>query len=318
MEVDLENFLIARAVAQDKINHMKTDKRHTPNRVTLLERIREKIGNRKMLKTDCHTPSESHGLSRKCNKSGEKVVRKIEIGWLHYSKPHYTQVRTRHGGGTRHTTVPKETTVEQVLETGKRLFFPNGSSTKGPQHIFDFEVRDFKRNYIPLEETVGKLYESTKLKLLRFYICSKDKFSVEDEIDSSTEDLEDLSTGSREQQPNAPAHASPDSSVQSIAAISGPTEGFRRASIQSRELLPTAPAHVSPDSVQASTASYGATEGFRRASIRRINVVEDVLSVFMDSSIISLFLKMDFVNENAVADSGVSREVYTAFWEMFL
>jgi hypothetical protein len=26
MEVDLENFLIARAVAQDKINHMKTDK----------------------------------------------------------------------------------------------------------------------------------------------------------------------------------------------------------------------------------------------------------------------------------------------------
>ena len=54
--------------------------RHTPNRVTLLERIREKIGDRKMLKTDCHTPSESHGLSRKCNKSGEKVVRKIEIG----------------------------------------------------------------------------------------------------------------------------------------------------------------------------------------------------------------------------------------------
>ncbi|CAL8371049.1 unnamed protein product [Arctogadus glacialis] len=292
MEVDLENFLIARAVAQDKINHMKTDKqRHTPNRVTLLERIREKMGDRKMLKTNCHTPSESHGLSRKCNKSGEKVVRKIEIGWLHYSKPHYTQVRTRHGGGTRHTTVPKETTVEQVLETGKQLFFPNGSSTKGPQHIFDFE----------------------------------DKFSVEDESDSSTEDLEDLSTGnlnaivsdpatsdsstnipsdrqeeadfiinvddtaseqssdlditdiedtsprrvkdsnavsesdtvewcsdyeaasedevtvqircsnvlqSREQQPNAPAHASPDSSVQSIAAISGPTEGFRRASIQ--------------------------------------------------------------------------------------
>ncbi|XP_059906618.1 uncharacterized protein LOC132456289 [Gadus macrocephalus] len=169
--------------------------RHTPNRVTLLERIREKIGDRKMLKTDCHMPSESHGLSRKCNKSAEKVVRKIEIGWLHYSKPHYTQVRTRHGGGTRHTTVPKETTVEQVLETGKQLFFPNGSSTKGPQHTFDFEVRDFKRNCIPLEETVGKLYESTKLKLLRFYICSKDKFSVEDESDSSTEDLEDLSTG---------------------------------------------------------------------------------------------------------------------------
>ncbi|KAL0961677.1 hypothetical protein UPYG_G00352960 [Umbra pygmaea] len=144
-------------------------------------------------------PSESHGLSRKPNKNAEKAVRKIEIGWLHYSNLHYTQVRTRHGGGARYTTVHKGTTVEQVLEAGKQLFFPNGLSTKGLQHNFDFEVCDFKRNSIPMAETVGKLYESTKLKLLRFYICTKDKFSdqssVEEESDSSTEDRDDLHTG---------------------------------------------------------------------------------------------------------------------------
>lgn len=167
---------------------------HTPNRETLLERIKEKIGDRKMSKKSCRMPSECHGLSRKSNKNAEKQVRKIEIGWLHYSKPHYTQVRTRHGGGTRCTTVDKETTVKQLMETGKQLFFPDGLSNKGPQENFDFEMCDFKRNSIPLEETVGKLYESTKLKLLRFYICSKDKFSdqssAEDESDSSTEDVE--------------------------------------------------------------------------------------------------------------------------------
>lgn len=32
----------------------------------------------------------------------------------------------------------------------------------------------------------------------------------------------------------------------------------------------------------------------------------------------NMTLKMNFVNEIAVDDAGVSREVYTAFWEQFL
>ncbi|XP_035805800.1 uncharacterized protein LOC118470554 [Amphiprion ocellaris] len=56
----------------------------------------------------------------------------------------------------------------------------------------------------------------------------------------------------------------------------------------------------------------------RRASIRRIKVVEDLLAVFMDSSLMNVTLKMDFVNEKALDDAGVSREIYTAFWEQFL
>lgn len=32
----------------------------------------------------------------------------------------------------------------------------------------------------------------------------------------------------------------------------------------------------------------------------------------------NLTLKMDFMNEKAINDAGVSREVYTAFWEQFL
>ncbi|XP_063049653.1 uncharacterized protein LOC134444147, partial [Engraulis encrasicolus] len=229
MESDLEEFLLSRALAKDRISLMKRDKidkavlalmtdsqlaryipaygdrlatvsfcnqqHQTATRETLLERIKEKIGGRKMTSKGHHTPSGSHGMARKDNKNAEKQVRKIEIGWLHYNKSHYTQVRTRFGGGTRCTTVNKETTVQQVMETAKQLFFPDGLSNKGPEEDFDFEMRDFKRNLIPLEDTVGTMYESTKLRLLRFYICSKDRLSdqssVDEDSDCATEDPED-------------------------------------------------------------------------------------------------------------------------------
>ena len=38
----------------------------------------------------------------------------------------------------------------------------------------------------------------------------------------------------------------------------------------------------------------------------------------MDSGMMNLTLKMDYVNEKAIDDAGVSREVYTAFWEQCL
>lgn len=66
-------------------------------------------------------------------------------------------------------------------------------------------------------------------------------------------------------------------------------------------------------------ANSGNLESTNHAvSVHRIKVVEDLLAVFMDSSIINLTLKMNFVNEKAIDDAGVSREVYTAFWEQFL
>lgn len=56
----------------------------------------------------------------------------------------------------------------------------------------------------------------------------------------------------------------------------------------------------------------------QRVSINRLHVVEDLLAVLMDSNIISLILKTELVHEKAIDDGGVSREVYTAFWEQFL
>ncbi len=72
--------------------------------------------------------------------------------------------------------------------------------------------------------------------------------------------------------------------------------------------------HLSP------ITSSGNSENAKvvHALIHRVKVVEDLMAVFMDSSIIKSTLKMEFVNEKAVDDAGVSREVYTAFWDQFL
>ncbi|XP_054593746.1 uncharacterized protein [Nothobranchius furzeri] len=67
-----------------------------------------------------------------------------------------------------------------------------------------------------------------------------------------------------------------------------------------------------------SSSIAGNPQTMRRASICRTKVVDDLLAIFTDSSIMNVTLKMDFVNEKAVDDAGVSKEVYTAFWEQVL
>ena len=133
----------------------------------LLQRLREKIGERKMKSKGGHTSvvlqTQQEGMARQGNKAGEKSTRRIEIGWLHFDKDGYQQVRTRNGGGTRHETLDKTATVAQILDMGKGLFFPNGLSPKGRVEDMEFDVCDFKRNTVPLNHTVGQLYQDTKL-----------------------------------------------------------------------------------------------------------------------------------------------------------
>ncbi|KAF3852008.1 hypothetical protein F7725_005363, partial [Dissostichus mawsoni] len=102
-------------------------------------------------------------------------TRRVEIGWLNFEKGKYYQVRTRNGGGTRHMSVQKTMTMEELLDIGKALFFPNGKSAKGPLKDFKYDVRDFSHCPVPLENTVQQLYDQTKLRMLRIYTCSKEK-----------------------------------------------------------------------------------------------------------------------------------------------
>ncbi|XP_074526282.1 uncharacterized protein LOC141790358 [Halichoeres trimaculatus] len=171
----------------------------TTDKETLLQNLRDKIGARKMKSKTRGAPcgpsgpsghKENEFMARYGNHGGVKTSRRIEIGWLHFSCNEYHQVRTKNGGGTRHATVEK-TTVAQILDIGKELFFQGGHSTKGPVEDFNFSVCDFKRNQNLLHETVGDIYEKTKLKLLRFYICTKEASSTDQpssEVDGHSDD----------------------------------------------------------------------------------------------------------------------------------
>ena len=167
--------------------------RTSTNKEELLQRLKEKIGSRKK-KSKAATQSSMD--NEKMQNSGEKAsrtkpTRMVEIGWLDFSVNGYHQVRARNGGGTRHMPLDKTTTMEEILQLAKGLFFPNGNSTKGPIEDFTFSVSDFKRKLLCPHVTVGEMYEQTKLKLLRFYLCSKESAcslssEVKEQKDSET------------------------------------------------------------------------------------------------------------------------------------
>ncbi|XP_044223232.1 uncharacterized protein LOC122993279 isoform X2 [Thunnus albacares] len=52
--------------------------------------------------------------------------------------------------------------------------------------------------------------------------------------------------------------------------------------------------------------------------LRRVNIVDDVLNVFMDPKVLNASLRMEFTNEKAMDSDRVSREAYSAFWDHFL
>ncbi|XDV31299.1 hypothetical protein PO909_034018 [Leuciscus waleckii] len=69
--------------------------------------------------------------------------------------------------------------------------------------------------------------------------------------------------------------------------------------------------------MEASEESESMKE-IKSVKVRRVNVVKDVLEIFMEPQVMKKVLRIEFTNENAIDDDGVSRELYTAFWEDFL
>ncbi|XP_065110919.1 carbohydrate sulfotransferase 10 isoform X1 [Paramisgurnus dabryanus] len=108
------------------------------------------------------------------NKNAETKTRKIELGWMHYQNCSYKQVRRPNGGGTREIVVKKEDTVSYVLDIGKKLFFPEGESTKGNADDSNFMLC-VSGSEEPLKEnqTIVSLYEATHYKILRLYVCTR-------------------------------------------------------------------------------------------------------------------------------------------------
>lgn len=238
MEDDLERYLLARNVPVEDIHRMQRDKidkavlqvmsdeqmnkyistygdrlavmtycrqsqlNTSTNKEILLEKLRSKM----LVSKSKKQVTKSQTMARQGNKAGEKSSRRVEIGWLHFNENRLYQVRTKCGGGTRQVVVEKGTTVGQILQMGKDLFFPQNISTKGRAEDFTFDICDFKRKKLSQDSTVGYLYEETRLKIIRFYICTKELKSEASENESRN--------------PTASTPVSPSSSVTATAADS--------------------------------------------------------------------------------------------------
>ncbi|XP_057203027.1 uncharacterized protein LOC130562169 [Triplophysa rosa] len=141
-------------------------------KLNLLEKLRKKmkLGHASNISEDTseETGSGTRGKLLIGNKNACKNRRRIEIGWLHNGK----QVRARCGGGTRKVTVQKTMCCDDLINLGKELFFPKGQSKKGPEANFSFKIYDFQECEMSHDITVGELYESAKLGVLRFYLAT--------------------------------------------------------------------------------------------------------------------------------------------------
>ncbi|KAL7377198.1 hypothetical protein ABVT39_023665 [Epinephelus coioides] len=123
------------------------------------------------------TSTGTRGTPWQGNKNGEKKQRRLELGWVDYDsgEQRFKQVRAVKGGGTRSLTIERNTTVDEISVLAESIFFLNGSSIRKKLSDYRTKVRNFAQCQINSSSTCKELYEHTKVRLLRLYLCTKRK-----------------------------------------------------------------------------------------------------------------------------------------------
>ncbi|KAF3857527.1 hypothetical protein F7725_009386 [Dissostichus mawsoni] len=133
---------------------------------------------------------------------------------------------------------------------------------------------------------------------------------------ASNQDADELFAGESDSALALAIHAS----MEDFEVQVGPISGYYGD--DQDDTLPWNPHHL--NSLQHSTLNddaaspRGSEKEVHYVKFRRVNIVQDVLNVFMDPKVMEVQLIMEFINEKALDGEGVSREVYSAFWELFL
>ncbi len=277
---------------------------------SLLEKLRKKmkLGHASNFSEDAGEKEEC-GSTRKSmigNKNAYKDTRRIELGWIHNGK----QVRTKCGGGTRKLSVPKNAGYDDLIKLGKELFFPQGQSKKGPEVSFGFKIFDFQECEMPHDVTVGELYESVKLGILRFYLVS---FDLE-ESEASSEDLQTSDTPSEKNDDcyiTGETHLSSDDEIQF-----GPVEDPDYTSDDTLSI--EAPQEEIPSQSREVAHMVAHQDSAPKVlRLHRVNIIHDMVEQFKDASVVETRLSVIFVDECGIDASGVARDAYSGFWEAF-
>ena len=132
-------------------------------------RIKEKISKKQSTKYK-HLSGNTHA---------QKTSRRVEIGWLNKTKGIYKQVKAKSGGGTRSIVKNVDITVKELQTIGMDMFFPNGQSAR-MGHIEEYNVTILKYDHstVASSVTLGEMYNSSGLRMIRLYICTERKREI--------------------------------------------------------------------------------------------------------------------------------------------
>ena len=138
---------------------------------------------------------------KRANPSSQPKLRRVSLGWMHFNstRKKYVSVRASKGGGTRTLDLPQNTTIDEVIEKGKKLFYENGHSIEGKSSEMQFELVNFKGETIKnLKDEEGKevpftiqgYFEAYKLSRVFLYLASK-RAPISDISDDEVSELSD-------------------------------------------------------------------------------------------------------------------------------
>jgi len=104
------------------------------------------------------------------NSNAQKTERSYQMELFEEVRGSFVQIKEKRGGGTRHLKALKTATMGELLECGKKLFFPNGKNKLGDLNEFEMKLRDFTEEELDPQTTLGEQYETRKVKMLRLYL----------------------------------------------------------------------------------------------------------------------------------------------------
>ncbi|XP_039651033.1 uncharacterized protein LOC120555909 [Perca fluviatilis] len=140
---------------------------------TILSRLRQRLSGTE------GTPRAPQNKSSKWagNANAKRKVRRVEVGWMDFDvkEQRYKQVKSVSGGGTRHLSVDKDETVADIKVMAENLFFPNGLSKKKKDLSHYSTHIESSQTHVKMSNRVEELYNQSKVKILRLYLCTKKK-----------------------------------------------------------------------------------------------------------------------------------------------
>lgn len=274
------------------------------------------------------------------NSNALKTERRFQLGMFEKAGQSFVQVRERRGGGIRHLKAPKSTTMAEIKEMGKELFFPRGKCTIGNVDEFDFSIRDFTEELLDPSATLGDQYELRKVKILRLYISAERKtntvFVDVDDIDElDSDDLTEETFMPHDNQTlQASASETPALLVNEVLQVSE-EEQASQISIDEEiqigyvlmdddvDLDDTLPMEV--DNMMLGRQTALQPPRVTRIKLRRGHVFQDLNAAFQEGtlSVDDTLVEVEMVLPNGSIEKGednggVLRDALSEYWDAFM